>query len=57
MGPHLRQSMVWGALKAVEVVHRESFTLATFDPETGELDVSSGSRSLTGVAQQPAGTG
>lgn len=30
------ESMVWGALKAVGVVHRESFTLATFDPETGQ---------------------
>jgi hypothetical protein len=28
--------MVWGALKALNVVDRESFTLATFDRETGQ---------------------
>lgn len=29
------ESMIFGALKSVGVVQRESFTLASFDPETG----------------------
>jgi hypothetical protein len=30
------ESMIFGALKTVGVVRRESFTLATFDPETDQ---------------------
>lgn len=43
------ESMIWGALKAVGVVHRESFTLATFDSETDER---SGSVSAREVAAE-----
>jgi hypothetical protein len=43
------ESLIFGALKAVGVVQRESFTLSTFDPETGRL---SGSVSAHEVAAE-----